>query len=132
MSGGRLAPACAIIPIKLMFKKAKEPSKVGGKKWVVLCVLAVSFLVMVVAGGVLFWFYNDKALPNIMAGSVEVGERTKAQIEQLVQQQQSALGVTFVDDTDKAVTVPAKDLGLVIDVKATVKNVMGTRRSGDF
>jgi lipoprotein-anchoring transpeptidase ErfK/SrfK len=91
--------------------------------------LAVVILILAVSGG-LVWFFNDRALPNVSVGSVQVGGQQPAAVRAAIAQQAPALSITF-DDNGKKTTVPAKDLGVVVDIEATVQNVLKARRDGN-
>lgn len=73
--------------------------------------------------------YQDRALPNTYVGNTPVGNMTKAQIKQVVQDEADQLKVTFVEGKTK-LTASAKDLGVSIDVNTTTNNAYLARRSG--
>lgn len=75
--------------------------------------------------------YRDKALPNTYVGNVAVGNLTAPQIKQVVQDEASQMQVTFKDGST-TLTAAAKDLGVNIDIDATVKQAMLARRSKDI
>lgn len=73
--------------------------------------------------------YQDRALPNTYVGNTPVGNMTKAQIKQVVQDEAEQLKVTFIEGKTK-LTASAKDLGVSIDVNSTTNNAYLARRSG--
>lgn len=76
--------------------------------------------------GWLMWFYADRALPNVAVGSVQVSSATPEAIRQVIAAQAPVLSITF-DENGKKTTIPAKDLGVVVDVEATLRGVMQAR-----
>lgn len=73
--------------------------------------------------------YRDRALPNTYVGNVAVGNMTKTQIKQVVQDETSQWKVSF-QDGKKTLTATAKDLGVTVDVDKTVDRAYLARRSG--
>jgi lipoprotein-anchoring transpeptidase ErfK/SrfK len=74
--------------------------------------------------------YHDRALPNTYVGSTAVGNMTKAQIKQVVQDEANQLKVTFKKDKT-ILTASAKDLGVSIDVDSTVRQAFLARRGAN-
>lgn len=86
------------------------------------CVLVLIF------GVLLAWYYSGRALPNVTVGSVSVSNQSASAIRAAIAQQAPALQITF-DDNGKKTTVPAKDLGVVVDVEATLQKTLQARRT---
>ena len=93
--------------------------------------VAVGLMVLLGALFWLFmWFYADRALPGVAVGSVQVGNQQPDAIRAAIRQQAPALSITF-DDNGQKTTVAAKDLGVVVDVEATLQNALNARRDGN-
>jgi hypothetical protein len=93
--------------------------------------IALICMVLVAAVfGWFMWFYANRALPGVAVGNVMVGGEQPDAIREAIAKQAPALSITF-DDAGKKTTVPAKDLGVVVDTEATVQNVLNTRRDGN-
>ncbi len=106
--------------------KAVEVKKSHKKVFVTVLVMV---LIAAVAGW-LMWFYANRALPGVAVGSVMVSNEQPDAIRIAIIQQALALKITF-EDNGKETTVPAKDLGVVVDTEATLQNVLNARRNGN-
>lgn len=108
-----------------------KATKVEAKKPHTKVYVAV-FLMIVVAilAGWFMWFYADRALPGVAVGNAQVSNMEPAEIKKAIIAQAPALSITF-DDNGNRTTIPAKDLGVVVDVEATLQNVMKARRDGN-
>lgn len=73
--------------------------------------------------------YQNRALPNTYVGNTAVGNMTKTQIKQVVQDEADQLKVTFIEGKT-SLTASAKDLGVSVDVNATTDSAYLARRSG--
>jgi lipoprotein-anchoring transpeptidase ErfK/SrfK len=93
--------------------------------------VAIAVLVLAAAlfGGFM-WFYASRALPGVAVGNMQVGGQQPDAIRAAITQQAPALKITF-DDNGKKTTIPAKDLGVVVDTEATLQNALNAHRSGD-
>jgi lipoprotein-anchoring transpeptidase ErfK/SrfK len=67
-------------------------------------------------------------MPNIVVGNIAVGNAKADTIRQAIAQQTPQLSVTF-DDNGKRTTIPAKDLGVVVDTEATVQKALKVRNA---
>src|SRR6266568_9122826 len=92
--------------------KAVEVKKSHKKVFVTVLVMV---LIAAVAGW-LMWFYANRALPGVAVGSVMVSNEQPDAIRIAIIQQALALKITF-EDNGKETTVPAKDLGVVVDTE---------------
>jgi lipoprotein-anchoring transpeptidase ErfK/SrfK len=102
----------------------KAVPRVTHKKLYVTLLLLV---VVIIGGfGLGTWFYSTHAMPNVSVGSRQVGNAQPDTIRQAIVAQAPQLSVTF-DDNGKHMTVPAKDLGVVVDIEATVQKAMQAR-----
>ncbi|HSW80916.1 MAG TPA: L,D-transpeptidase family protein [Candidatus Saccharimonas sp.] len=86
--------------------------------------------IIAVAVGVVAWF-NGRALPNVVVGTIAVGGQTAQQIQQAITQQ-STMQVTLTSQGSTPTTVSLKDLGVTIDANATVANVLRARRDSNI
>lgn len=91
--------------------------------------LIIVAVLAVIAGG-LVWYFAQRALPGVAVGNVMVGGDQPDAIRSVIKQQAPALKVTF-DDNGQRTTVPAKDLGIVVDTEATLQNALNARRDGN-
>jgi lipoprotein-anchoring transpeptidase ErfK/SrfK len=105
-----------------------ERKKHPHRKLVVASALIVS--VLLVIGG-LVWFYADRALPNVTVGNTEVGNQASTAVREAINKQVSSMSVTF-DLNGAKKTIPAKDLGVVVDTQATLQKTLQARRSGNL
>ncbi len=118
-----------------MGQKTNKPDTKPESKWskhrrFVRDMLFVAIAVIFITGAAgLFWFYNNRALPNVTVGSLHVGNAAVDQIKQTVQQL-SGSKLTFIDGNDTR-TVPLSDLGVTVNVDATVNHVLQARRSSN-
>ncbi len=106
--------------------KAVEVKKSHTKMYVALALMAL-FAILV---GTFMWFYADRALPGVAVGNVQVSGKQPDAIRAAIAQQAPALSITF-DDNGKKTTIPAKDLGVVVDTEATVQSALNSRRDGN-
>jgi lipoprotein-anchoring transpeptidase ErfK/SrfK len=86
-------------------------------------------IAFIAAAAGLFWFYNNRALPNVSVGSVHVGNAPEDQIKKAVEQL-STTKLTFIDGNDTR-TVPLTEIGVKVNIDATVNKVLQARRSKD-
>ncbi len=107
--------------------KAVESKKSHMKIYVAI---ALMVLIAALCGGVM-WFYANRALPGVAVGNMQVGGAQPDTIRAAIAQQAPALKITF-DDNGKKTTVPAKDLGVVVDTEATLQNTLNARRGGNL
>lgn len=93
------------------------------KRYAILVLLTVAVLALM---GWAFWFYGQRAMPNVVVGSMATGNATPDAIRQAIIQQAPQLSVTF-DNNGKKTTIPAKNLGVVVDIEATVQKALQAR-----
>ncbi len=74
--------------------------------------------------------YSQRVLPNVYVGSAPVSNLAPQEVRKTVEAQAAQLKVAFQDDSGVA-TVDATDLGVMVDVDATVEKAMLSRRSRD-
>ncbi len=96
-----------------------------------LWVMSGVAIAMALLGGLLVWYYAGRALPNVAVGSVLVSNQQPGAIRAAIARQAPSLSVTF-DNNGQKTTVPAKDLGVVVDVEATLQNALHARRTRDI
>ena len=112
--------------------KLVKPRKIARpshrKVYVAVSICVALFVVALV--GWCVWFYGERALPNVAVGGVQVSNQQPAEIRQAIAAQAPELSITF-DDNGKKLTIPAKDLGVVVDAEATLQNVLNARREGN-
>jgi lipoprotein-anchoring transpeptidase ErfK/SrfK len=95
------------------------------RRYIILALLAILLLGF---GGWVWLFYSDRTMPNIVVGNIAVGNAKADTIRQAIAQQTPQLSVTF-DDNGKRTTIPAKDLGVVVDTEATVQKALKVRNA---
>src|SRR5688572_21597390 len=89
----------------------------------------VAFLIVAAAAVVLVNLqYANRALPGVYVGSAAVNGMSPPEVKKIVEQQKKQLKVTF-QDGEKNVEVSAEELGMMVDVDATVERTLLTRRS---
>lgn len=100
------------------------------KKSKLIYVITGSSVAAILFAGALTWFYWGHVMPNVTVGSVKVEHATESEVKSIVQKQ-SNMYMTIIGKGVKRVA-PIKDIGLTVDVDATVRNVMMARRNGDW
>jgi lipoprotein-anchoring transpeptidase ErfK/SrfK len=90
--------------------------------------LALLAILLLGFGGWVWLFYSDRTMPNIVVGNIAVSNAKADTIRQAIAQQTPQLSVTF-DDNGKRTTIPAKDLGVVVDTEATVQKALKVRNA---
>jgi hypothetical protein len=107
--------------------KAVEVKKSHTKMYVAIALMV--FIAMLVGG--FMWFYANRALPGVAVGGVQVGSQQPDAIRAAIARQAPELSITF-DNNGKKTSVPAKDLGVVVDTEATLQEVLEARRDGNM
>lgn len=74
--------------------------------------------------------YHDRALPGVIVGSVAVQGMAEPEVRKAIEEQKSQLKVTF-QDGGTSLTATAEELGMSVDVDATVRNTLLARRDGE-
>lgn len=93
--------------------------------------LAVLLLIFISAAIWTFNFYRFNAMPNVTVGSKAVGNMPLAGIENSVHQEAVKLRVTL-KDKQKILEPELRDMGVTVDVAATVRLAFEARRGGDL
>lgn len=107
-------------------KPEQEAKKTHWLKWISEVIFVL--LIMLLIGGTI-WYFNNRTLPNIFVGGASAGQASRAKLSDMIHKQASAMTVTFMVD-NKPTVVPAKDLGVTVDVEATVNHALNLRRTG--
>lgn len=115
-------------PRKEAVSGGHEAPAVRRRVWLVG--IGVGCALIIIFAAFLAWYFSGRSMMNVRVGDADVSQKTQPEIEQVIKQQESALGITFVEK-GKATTVAAKDVGLTVDVKATLKRAMQARRTGN-
>ena len=87
-------------------------------------------LVSAVAVALINLQFSNKALPGVYVGNVAVQGMAEPELRKIIETQKSELKVVF-QEGDTSVTVPAADIGMTVDVDATVEQALRARRSPD-
>ncbi len=120
---------------KIKSEQGQEEQKVHNKKWRLPGWYIGFWAVFLILGGTVAFlatYYNGRLMPNLYVGGVEVGNKTASEITSIVEDEVARLAVTFEDSTGNKVTAPINQLGVNVDVAATVQNIMSARRSQDI
>src|SRR5262249_16116992 len=118
-----------------MGQKPKTPSQKqdvtgNSKRRFIRDMLFVALAMAFIVGSAgLFWYFNNRALPNVTVGSLHVGGAAEDQIKQTIKQL-TGTKLTLIDGNDTR-TVPLSDIGVTVDVDATLNKVMQARRTDD-
>jgi lipoprotein-anchoring transpeptidase ErfK/SrfK len=94
-------------------------------------IIAVILAALVAPVGWGWWFYGSHALPGISVGSIDVSQADAGQIRQAIAREQ-ALMTASINAGGKLITVPLSQLGVTVDVNATIGRVLQARRTGDL
>jgi len=92
-------------------------------------VLGALFVVAAVVVGVNVR-YHGRVLPGVLVGNVTVHGMAEPEVRKVVEEQKSQLKVVFQDD-ETNLTAAAEELGMMVDVDATVQQTLHARRNGD-
>ncbi|MSU76147.1 hypothetical protein EXS54_01600 [Patescibacteria group bacterium] len=74
--------------------------------------------------------YLNRALPGVYVGDVSVAGKSKADIEQLVKEKADSMKTLNYTYQDQSFEIPAAEVGLVIDAKATAEAALKQGREG--
>ncbi|HSE29252.1 MAG TPA: L,D-transpeptidase family protein [Candidatus Saccharimonadales bacterium] len=88
---------------------------------------AVLVLIMASVCGTL-WYFKDRALPNTMLGSVNVGGKTRQEITKIAEEQIAKVSLIF-EQGEKRVEAKPQDLGVHYDVSQTVEDAINSGRT---
>ncbi|MFT8705004.1 L,D-transpeptidase family protein [Bifidobacterium aquikefiricola] len=94
--------------------------------------LVLLFLLIAAAVGGFFAaqsYFSDKAAPGVMFGSRSVAGQNAAQLTQTVTSAVSDSRVEVADNTEHDTKVSLKDLGVMVNVKATVNKLLQAKSS---
>ena len=80
--------------------------------------------------GVITMQYHGRALPGVLVGNVAVTGMAEPEVRKVVEEQKGQLKVVF-QDGDKTLTATAEELGMMVDVNATVEQTLLARRDGE-
>lgn len=94
----------------------------------IILVMVASILALAFVVGGIAWYYRDRALPNVTLGNMDVSGKTKEQIKQLALAQKEAIKLEFVNG-DKKVEASLEDVGVNIDIDASVDQAAAARRN---
>ncbi|HEU5187891.1 MAG TPA: L,D-transpeptidase family protein [Candidatus Saccharimonadales bacterium] len=130
---GILEPVSEVVA--KMTEKIKKPEHYNsGKKTHALfiglaCLVGLVLITSLFAGGAWF-FYRDKALPNVTFANMHMGGKTREQVKALVEQKLQEATLNFSYNGEEKLVAPS-DIGITFDVNKTVDAVMSTGR-GNF
>lgn len=103
-----------------------------GKRFHVAFIVLACFLGLVLVAGLAFggawFFYRDKALPNVEVANIVVSGKTRQEVQTIVDEQLAKAQLTLVSD-GKETPVTFTDLGVQFDTAKTVDEVMKRGRA---
>jgi len=73
--------------------------------------------------------YHGRALPGVYVGNVAVSGLAEPEVRKAIEEQKSQLKVVFQDGTTE-LTATAEELGMSVNVDATVQQTLSARRDG--
>lgn len=97
---------------------------------ITLCVIGVLLVAAVAGFFTARWYFSDKVAPGVTFGSVDVTGQTRDELTETVNDAISASTVTITDEDGESTTATLEDLGVTIDVDATVDDLLNAK-SGD-
>src|SRR5687768_15321726 len=74
--------------------------------------------------------FHGRALPGVLVGNVAVTGMAEPEVRKVIEEQKGQLKVVF-QDGDKTLTATAEELGMAVDVNATVEQTLLARRDGE-
>lgn len=95
--------------------------------------ISISAAVLLVAAGIFgVWrFYSNHALPGTSVGGISVSNKSRYEVQKIVEQQRDQLSVTFLQGTTKRVA-KASDIGIAVNIGKTTQAAMDAHRRGSF
>lgn len=97
--------------------------------------LSVLAALVVLALGSFFgarWYFQDKAVPGVTFGGQSVMGKTAAELKNTVDAAIAQSVITVNDDSGKKAKASLGDLGVQVDVNATVSNILDAKSGSDF
>lgn len=108
--------------------KSTEQTEARVKKETIL-LAAVGLVLVLVAAGVsgAWWYFRDRAMPNTILGSVNVGGKTREEVKKIANDQISQVKLVFEQGETKIDATPT-DVGVTFDVDESVNNALNHGR----
>lgn len=120
----------AMPPIEELYM---EPKRKTGKLALII-VLSVVGVLLVAAIASFFgarWYYQDKTYPGVQFAGASVSGQTRDQLESTVQDAIEQTKIVISDTDGVSATASLANLGVTVDVDATVDDLMNAKRDGD-
>lgn len=92
------------------------------------CLVGLVLVTSAIVGGAWF-YYRDKALPNVTVANIAVGGKTREQVKQIVEEELADARLTFMQE-GKETTATFAEIGVQFDIDKTVDAVMHKGRAG--
>ncbi|MGD8373858.1 MAG: L,D-transpeptidase family protein [Candidatus Woesebacteria bacterium] len=109
--------------------KKQKGGASGVRRKVLIWVGVILAVIILLTGGLFVWFYGNYTAPSVSVGRIDVSNRTEDEVRKAVESE-SKFNITFATEAKQTV-VSNEEIGLTVDVDATVKDVLAARKSGD-
>lgn len=109
-------------------KKHKHKKRSAKRLWIIIT--SIVFALMVIAGGTflfLHYFFSHRAAPGVSFANTSVTGKTADELVDVVNNAVNATSVKLVDDQGSTTMASLKDLGVKVDVDATVVAILSAK-----
>ncbi|KAB7790448.1 L,D-transpeptidase family protein [Bifidobacterium leontopitheci] len=94
---------------------------------IALSILAALIVMMVAAFFGANWYYQNRVSPGVRFGQIDVAGKTSDELTQIVNKAVADSAITVTDSEGNAVKADLKSLGVSVDVKQTVNNLLSAK-----
>src|SRR5687767_14431729 len=98
------------------------------KQTIALAVIGLAVVLVAVGIWGTWQYFNDRALPNTVLGSINVGGKTRDEIKKIAQEQVAKISLSF-EQGDKKIDAKPEELGIKFDIDQTVQNALDSGRT---
>ena len=96
---------------------------------IVLVSIAVILVALIAVFFTMRWHYADRVAPGVSFGSVKVTGQTRGDLTATVNKAVKDSSVVVKGDNDRQISATLKDLGVSVDVKKTVDDLLAAKKS---
>lgn len=115
--------------------RAAKAKATGRGKAVLAVTLGIIGALLLLAAGSFFgarWYFQDKVAPGVSFAGAAVAGKSAGELTGIVNDAVSRSVLTVSDDSGKKITATLKDLGVSVDVNATVKDLLSAKSGNDL
>ena len=96
---------------------------------IVLVSIAVILVALIAVFFTMRWHYADRVAPGVSFGSVKVTGQTRGDLTATVNKAVKDSSIVVKGDNDRQISATLKDLGVSVDVKKTVDDLLAAKKS---